>query len=504
MSDTTRSLSRFIGAPTRPEDLDPDRVSAIALLWSRDEPRRVGEVAAVPGGYALAQVVLGRSDDPNVLGGPPVLFGRQRPGDTRPTGPLRSKRISRAHLAFSTDDDGVLSVRRLGRAPLLVDGERCEECQPRLGQLIEIEQRVVFLCTQRPPTLPDPPYAASLPRVHFGEPDPWGIVGESPAAWALRGRIAFVSGRNGHVLVRGPSGSGKELVARALHGSSGRSRGPFVSRNAATIPESLVDAELFGNARNYPNPGMAERKGLIGEADGGTLFLDEFAELREEAQAHLLRVLDDGEYHRLGEGRPRQADLRLVAATNRALEALKHDVLARLELRIEVSGLEERREDVPLLVNHLLRQIADEDPAVGARFFEDGKTDGTPRTSPALISALVRSHWHTNVRELKHLLWEAIAHTQSDTVSLWSGLQERPAPPQRTPQEPALVALANRNTRRGDAADPDSLDPEYIQQVLDEHNGAQEPTWRALNLSSRHALARLVKKHGLSVRGRSR
>ncbi len=181
---------------------------------------------------------------------------------------------------------------------------------------------------------------------------------------ALKGRRRSPKGPpgdrplSGHVLVHGASGTRKELVARAVHAISSRSTGPIVCRNAATFPEALIDAELFGNARNYPNAGMPERRGLVGEADGGTLFLDEFAELPPAMQAHLLRVLDAGEYQRLGEPRARTSSFRLVAATNRPLAAMKEDVLARLVHRIEIPGLDARMEDVPLIARHLFARMA--------------------------------------------------------------------------------------------------------------------------------------------------
>ena len=138
-------------------------------------------------------------------------------------------------------------------------------------------------------------------------------------------------------LLLGESGTGKELAARAVHQLSQRGRQQFVARNAATLPAGLIDAELFGNAKNYPNPGMPERRGLIGEADGGSLFLDEIGELPVELQAHLLRVLDgDGEYQRLGEGVARRSNFRLIAATNRDPSTLKHDLAARFTARIEL------------------------------------------------------------------------------------------------------------------------------------------------------------------------
>ena len=133
-----------------------------------------------------------------------------------------------------------------------------------------------------------------------------------------------------------------------------------MSRNgSATLPAGLIDAELFGNVANYPNAGMAERPGLIGEADGSTLFLDEIGELPDALQTHLLRVLDDGgEYQRLGDARRRHADLRLIAATNRPVRQLKHDLAARLRLRVHLPGLNERPEDVPLLARFLLQRAA--------------------------------------------------------------------------------------------------------------------------------------------------
>src|SRR5262249_52388775 len=154
-------------------------------------------------------------------------------------------------------------------------------------------------------------------------------------AWELRREIALLGSSEEHVLILGESGSGKELVARALHASSRRSTKPLIARNAATFPAGLVDAELFGTAANYPNTGSPERPGLFGQARGSTLFLDEIGELPQDLQAHLLRVLDGaGEYQRLGESRSRTADVRLIGATNRSIDALKIDFAARFKLRL--------------------------------------------------------------------------------------------------------------------------------------------------------------------------
>jgi DNA-binding NtrC family response regulator len=355
------------------------------------------------------------------------------------------------------------------------------------GDVLELGSQLVLLVVARARATP----RARTPLFPFGAVDAHGIVGESPAAWALRDAIAFVGPRDGHVLVHGASGTGKELVARALHATSSRAGGPLVARNAATFPESLIDAELFGNVRNYPNTGSPERPGLIGEADRGTLFLDEFAELPTAMQAHLLRVLDSGEYQRLGDARVRRSSFRLVAATNRPLAALKHDLMARLTHRIDVPDLGSRREDVPLVARHLLRRIGEEDPDAGARWLD---ADGQPRFGVSFVRAIVEHDFTTNVRELEAMLWRALRASRGDRL-------EAAAEDVAASRVAPAAGPDTATTREDPAGDPTAV---RIQACLDENNGALEATWRALGLPSRHALARLVKKHGLEVRRRPR
>ena len=309
-------------------------------------------------------------------------------------------------------------------------------------------------------------------------------------SWAnlrLRGssgvEIAFMAPRSEHVLISGESGSGKELVARAVHALSHRAHMPFVARNASTFPEALVDAELFGHAKNYPNPGMPERQGLIGEASGGTLFLDEIAELPQALQTHLLRVLDAGEYHRLGEVSPLTSNLRLVAATNRP-EQLRADLAARLKLSLRVPSLNERLEDVPLLLVHLLRRIAASNPDVASRLFPDSDLNGQPRVAPDFVEQLLRRRYQTHVRELEAQIWEALAE----------GPEQVLGPPRRSPAMAPLTRI-ERSPKPLLKRKPVSL-PD-IQSALLENEWNLEHTWRALGLSSRHALARLMAKYGV-------
>ena len=470
-------------------------VTAFVLLWSCDQPGRVGEIALVPGGFPGAEALLGRAGcelDEDV---PHVEWARQRPGELRPTGPLATPQLSREQLRLRAGDDGGLLVENIGRNALLVNGARVDRARLSPGDVVEVAAIAVMLCVVRPMSLAGPPYgAAPWPPFRFGAADSFGVVGESPAAWELRARVAFVAPRAAHVLIRGPSGAGKEAVAQATHALSARAKRPMISRNAATIPESLVDAELFGNARNYPNPGMADRPGLVGEADGGSLFLDEFGELPAAVQAHLLRVLDAGEYNRLGEARARRSDLRLIAATNRPDTVFKEDVLARFRVRVDVPGLDGRLEDVPLIARHLLVRICADDPALAARWFPGGDLGAAPRLSPALVTALVRRAYTTNVRELEMLLWRAMADSPGDVLGPWVEGDAPPAAPSLSGDSAPPAAPPGAPPAAGE------LGPEAIQAALDANNGRIEDTWRALGLSSRHVLARLIKRYGLIIR----
>lgn len=458
--------------PRPPADGDTPRRTALALAWSVHEPHRIGEIAFVD---PRERWVLGREGN--------LRWLQHRPVTRSPTGPLSDPALSREQLELLSGPGGRIQVSSVGRLPLRVNGVGCDTREVGPGDVLEIGDRMVIVVHRRPTELEGP-----RPTHPFGLADALGFVGEGPAAWDLRARIAFLARRPAHVLVAGESGTGKELAARALHTLSPRARGPWVSRSAATIPESLADAELFGNLGNYPNPGMVARPGLVGEADGGTLFLDEFGELRLEVQARLLRVLDAGEYTRLGEAKARRSDLRLVAATNRSLDALKHDVLARLPLRLHLAPLTGRREDVSLVAVHVLRGIARTDAEVARGWFDHGAIDGFPRMTTRLVAALVSHPYRTHVRELTALLWRAIGEARGSELDLFPSYGQWVGPPADAP--PAGV-------------DPTDLPAEVVQACLDRHGGRQELAWRELGLSSRHVLARLVKKYGLKVRGRT-
>ena len=224
------------------------------------------------------------------------------------------------------------------------------------------------------------------------------ILGNSPAMRRLREAIDKAAATDARVLILGASGTGKELVANALHRKSARRNGPFVKINCAAIPPPLVEGELFGHARGAFTDAKTAKPGLFEEAHGGTIFLDEIGDMGLGLQARLLRVLEDGSVRRVGETRDRNVDVRVFAATHRQLDEevsagrFRQDLYFRLaHLPIEVPSLAEHREDVPLLVVHYLDRFA-------ARHRQRRKS-----VDAAVYPLLARYPWPGNVRELRNL-----------------------------------------------------------------------------------------------------
>ena len=243
-----------------------------------------------------------------------------------------------------------------------------------------------------------PMLAAVVARDARGNEVAGELIGVTPGMVALRQSVARAAAAPFGVLIDGESGSGKELVARAIHRGSGRRHKPFCALNCAALPDDLVEAELFGHARGAFTGAVGDRPGVFEEAHGGTLFLDEIGELTPRAQAKVLRVIQDGELRRVGENVTRRIDVRIVSATNRALRAevdagrFRLDLLYRLDVvHITVPPLRDRREDVALLAEHFWRDATER---VGSRATLGAST----------LAALARYDWPGNVRELQNVL----------------------------------------------------------------------------------------------------
>jgi formate hydrogenlyase transcriptional activator len=242
------------------------------------------------------------------------------------------------------------------------------------------------------------------------------IVGESSALTHVLDQAATVASSDATVLILGETGTGKELIARAIHSMSRRRNGPFIKVNCAAIPTGLLESELFGHEKGAFTGAINRKTGRMELADGGTLFLDEIGEIALELQPKLLRVLQDQEFERLGSNRTRKVDLRLVTATNRDLAAsiaqrqFRSDLFYRLSVfPIHLPPLRERRGDIPLLVRHFVSKFAPR---------TERRVDVIPQET---MKTLVEWHWPGNIRELENLIERSMILSEGSVlrVPLW-------------------------------------------------------------------------------------
>jgi two-component system nitrogen regulation response regulator NtrX len=225
------------------------------------------------------------------------------------------------------------------------------------------------------------------------------IVGESASIKALQQQIALAGPTNGWVLIHGESGSGKELVARAIHRASNRASAPFVEVNCAAIPQDLIESELFGHEKGSFTGATAMKRGKFELADHGTIFLDEIGDMSMATQAKVLRVLEGKEFQRVGGTKTLRSDVRVIAASNKDLQEeirrgnFREDLFYRLNVvPLEVPPLRERQEDIPVLVLHFLREFA-------AEYGQRPKT-----VESGALELFLRHPWNGNVRELRNFI----------------------------------------------------------------------------------------------------
>ena len=287
------------------------------------------------------------------------------------------------------------------------------------------------------------------------------------------------------VLLTGESGSGKEVLARALHAQSTRRGEAFVAVNCGAIPENLLESELFGHAKGAFTGADRARRGLFLEADGGTIFLDEIGELPVALQVKLLRVLQEEEVRLVGESKSRKVDVRVLAATSRDLEAevgagrFREDLFYRLNVvRIQVPALRERRKDIPLLVDHFLAHFR---TALGK--------DVTGIADDALAQ-LGRYDWPGNVRELENVIERAVILARGDritTAELPTNVTE--AAPTAAPESGEDGDASLRDARR-------AFETRFIRQALQRTGGNRTRAAKLLQISHR-ALLYKIKEYGL-------
>ncbi len=326
------------------------------------------------------------------------------------------------------------------------------------------------------------------------------IIGEAPAMQDVFRAIGRLSGSHLNVLLSGESGTGKELVARSLFENSPRADGPFVSINMAAIPSELLESELFGHEAGAFAGADKQRQGRFEQANGGTLFLDEIGDMPADLQTRLLRVLSDGHFYRMGGHEPISIDVRIIAATNKDLEALVHasrfreDLFHRLNvIRIALPSLRERREDIPSLVNRFLSHCASE-------------LNVEPKAVDDQAMKFLAEHaWPGNVRQLENVCrWITVmAPARSVTVRDMPdelNVREVDELPVSTDWTRSLGAVVERRLQNGETRILDSLSPEFerlmIEVALRHTRGHKQEAARRLGWG-RNTLTRKLKELGI-------
>ncbi len=366
-----------------------------------------------------------------------------------------------------------------------------------------------------------------------------GIIGRSVEIVEIVKVIRQVAPTDITVLITGESGVGKEVIAKAIHQASNRASKPMISVNAGAIPEGIIESELFGHERGAFTGAGEMRKGYFEIADGGTIFLDEVGELPAATQVKFLRVLENGEYMRVGSGQPRKVDVRAIAATNKDLETevrhgrFRSDLFFRLRsINIRIPPLRERREDIPLFVEEFVRQVSQKNKIAFGGF-----TD-------AALDLLRSYHWPGNVRELRNvveslivvergkaidaedvqkflrgqqdgnrnlpvfthkspdqaereLILRALLEVKSDIMEIKHLLEGQPARGRAVAPPYVEASVDTENHENGERFVPiDEMERRMIINALDRYEGNRRLAAKALNISER-TLYRKIKEFGL-------
>jgi DNA-binding NtrC family response regulator len=436
----TEALNAFSGAPAGPGGVP--RAPLAVVLSAFREGRRVA-AARLPEGTG----VVGAAPDCLLV--------------------LDDKSVSRHHLEVTVVAEGVRVRDLASRNGTTYLDQKLGEMTLALGSRLRLGQTELAIEADR----------EDFEGTQAGRFESYGaLVGVSPAMQRLFTLLARLEGSLAGVLIEGESGTGKELVARAIHGKSARRAGPFVALNCGALDRSLVRSELFGHKKGAFTGALADAVGAFESAEDGTLFLDEIGELPLDVQPMLLRVLESGEFQRLGETRPRKANARVIAATHRRLaddvaEGLfREDLYYRLRIvAVTVPSLAERRDDLPLLVRDLSARL------------------GLPVPPESLLTKLAGRAFPGNVRELRNALLS------------YAALGELP-PESGTPL-PLDDALApfidpTRPYAEQKEALVDRMTALYLRALIERTGGNRSEAARVAELQ-RGYLRRLLEKYGL-------
>jgi two-component system nitrogen regulation response regulator NtrX len=316
------------------------------------------------------------------------------------------------------------------------------------------------------------------------------MIGNGEAIRLLKEQISIAAPTSGWVLITGENGTGKELVARSIHAHSQRANKPFVEVNCAAIPEELIESELFGHEKGSFTGATALRKGKFDLAHEGTLFLDEIGDMSLKTQAKVLRILQEKKFERVGGSRTIEVDVRVIAATNKDLEAeivkgnFREDLYYRLNvLPFEVPPLRERKEDIPRLVDHFLQ------------FFCGKESREIKTLTPEAMAALVNYSWPGNVRELKNIVERLVIMVPDQLISekhLPAALIPKKNETAKSGVTPALEAGTFREAK-------EEFEKEYLLQKLEENDWNISRTAEVIEIE-RSNLHRKIKSFGIELK----
>lgn len=414
---------------------------------------------------------------------------------------LDDDQVSRYHARIWQDGDQCLIEDLQSTSGTFVEQVRVKEAFLASGCLLRLGRTSLRFATEHEPE-------GSTPHFSLGP-----LIGKSEVMRRVMASVAKVAPTGATVVLEGETGTGKDVVARTIHQLSSRARGPFVVFDCGAVAPNLIESELFGHEKGSFTGALAGRQGLLELASGGTVFLDEIGELALELQPKLLRALEQREVRRVGGNRPVKIDVRVIAATHRDLQAevqagrFREDLFYRLGVvRLRLPPLRERREDIPLLIQHLLRT---------GGFAQRQDAPHIQGLSQQAGEALLRYDWPGNVRELANVLERACSLAEGD----WLGPGDLPeaisglgAPQRRT--EPAAPTARLGDTPRvaahGDWTQQSFKDAkeaqlavferEYLAQMLARHAGNLSQAARQADVDRKH-FRRLARKYQL-VAGR--
>ncbi|MCU0596666.1 MAG: sigma 54-interacting transcriptional regulator, partial [Desulfobacterota bacterium] len=306
------------------------------------------------------------------------------------------------------------------------------------------------------------------------------MIGKDPSIQKVFEIVPVIAESDATLLIEGPTGTGKDLLAKVIHNASRRTHKPMVKVNCAALPDTLLESEMFGYVKGAFTGADRDKPGRFQEAEGGTIFLDEIGDLPLSLQAKLLRVLEDKEFYPLGSRKTTKVDVRIIAATNRVLEGMveakrfREDLFYRLNvIRLELPPLKERRADIPLLIEHILRQLS------------SAKERKASRISEEAMAILLNYDFPGNVRELENVLEHALIICQEEAIE-----------PKHLPLflRKAMPAAGSR----AEAGRPENLpsEKERLLQALEKHHWHRGEAARALQMD-RTTLWRKMKRHHL-------